>query len=116
MKAENSNHLEVQNPLSAVEIIQHHLETLLRVLAFCRQIHIQYAQKLCISHRVQIPVTKDRNDIFVYVGYGGFWFGFFLVCLFSLFDFVVDDKIVEKMQGKIHCLQITQETYGTYQN
>lgn len=41
---------------------------------------------------------------------------FFLVCLFSLFDFVVDDKIVEKMQGKIHCLQITQETYGTYQN
>lgn len=85
MKAENSKHLEVQNPLSAVEIIQHHLETLLRVLAFCRQIHIQYAQKLCISHRVQIPVTKDRNDIFVYVGYGGFWFGFF----FGLFVFFV---------------------------
>lgn len=116
MKAENSNHLEVQNPLYGVEITvcaSTASGDSERVLSFCRQIHSQYAQKLCISHRVQIPITIDRNGL---PSLCGIWWWFFW--LFSLFDFVVcfHFKMVEKMQGKIQCLQITQETHGTYQN
>lgn len=75
-----------------------------RVSAFCRQIHTQYAQKISISHRVQIPVTKDRNEI---PSLWGVWRFILFVCfLFYLFDLVVCFmlKLWNKCRARVYIL------------
>lgn len=131
------NSLKVQNPLYAVEITVCATTApgdSKRVLAFCRQIHTWYAQKLCISTEFKPLAQKIGMILLVYVGHSGWW-GFFsfvlglsflFVCLFVLFIcflwlifllFVLIFKLWKKCRARVYTLLENHPgTNGTYQN